>query len=105
MAVLDEYHVTDPVESILDSPASLNLSCTVWVGLCFRVGYFVGMVGVGWLLWGAKAAVGSVKSRVLLRLVYLVPMVAGCDCSWLFWLTSTTQAASCSAGVRIPIAE
>ena len=46
-----------------------------------------------------------VKPRVLWRLVYLVPVVTGCDCSWLFWLTSGTQAASCSAGVRIPIAE
>ena len=47
----------------------------------------------------------SVKPRVLWKLVYLVPAVAGCDRSWLFWLTSGTQAASCSAGVRIPMAE
>ena len=29
------------------------------VGWCFRVGFFVGMVGVGWLLWGTKRPVGS----------------------------------------------
>ena len=40
----------------------------------------------------------DVKPRVLWRLVYLVPAVAGCDCFWLFWLTSGAQAASCSAG-------
>ena len=44
-----------------------------------------------------------VKPRVLWRLVYLVPVVAGCDCSWR-WV-SGAQAASCSAGVRIPMAE
>ena len=44
-----------------------------------------------------------VKPRVLWRLVYLVPVVAGCDCSWRWW--SGAQAASCSAGVRIPTAE
>lgn len=52
MAVLGEYHVTDPEESILDSPAFLNLSCTVWVSLCFRVGHFVGMVGGGMVVVG-----------------------------------------------------
>ena len=45
----------------------------------------------------------AVKLRVLWRLVYLVPVVAGCDCSWR-WV-SGAQAASCSAGVRIPMAE
>jgi len=45
----------------------------------------------------------AVKPRVLWRLVYLVPVVAGCDCSWR-WV-SGAQAASCSAGVRIPMAE
>ena len=44
-----------------------------------------------------------VKPRVLWRLVYLVPVVAGCDCSWR-WV-SGAQAASCSAGVCMPIAE
>ena len=39
------------------------------------------------------------------RLVHLVPVVAGCDCFWLFWLTSGTQEASCSEGARMPIAE
>ena len=47
--------------------------------------------------------VSPVKPRVLWRLVYLVPVVAGCDCSWR-WV-SGAQAASCSAGVRIPMAE
>ena len=45
----------------------------------------------------------AVKPRVVWRLVYLVPVVAGCDCSWR-WV-SGAQAASCSAGVRIPMAE
>ena len=45
----------------------------------------------------------GVKPRVLWRLVYLVPVVAGCDCSWRW--RSGVQAASCSAGVRIPMAE
>ena len=44
-----------------------------------------------------------VKPRVLWRLVYLVPVVAGCDCSWRW--RSGAQAASCSAGVRMPTAE
>ena len=47
----------------------------------------------------------GVKPRVLWRLVYLVRMVADCDCSWLFWLMLGTQAAAWSTGVRIPIAE
>ena len=38
----------------------------------------------------------SVKPWVLWRLVYLVPVVAGCDCSWRW--RSGAQAASCSAG-------
>ena len=41
------------------TPPLSGLSCTVWVSLCFRVGFFVGVAGVGWLLWGTKAAVGS----------------------------------------------
>ena len=36
-----------------------DLSCTGWGGLCFRVGFFVGIVGVGWSFRGTKAAVGS----------------------------------------------
>ena len=52
------------------------------------------------------AAVVLVKPWVLWRLVYLVPVVAGCDCFWLFWLTSGIQAALCSAGGgRMPMAE
>lgn len=49
----------------------------------------------------------AVKPRVLWRLVYLVPVVAGCGCSWRWWSwwVSGAQAASCSAGVRIPMAE
>ena len=35
------------------------LSCTGWGGLCFRVGFFVGILGVGWLFRGTKVAVGS----------------------------------------------
>ena len=45
----------------------------------------------------------TVKPRVLWRLVYLLPVVAGCDCSWRW--RSGAQVASCSAGVRIPMAE
>ena len=54
-----------------------------------------------------RGTVVSVKPRVLWRLVYLVPVVAGCDCSWRWWSwwVSGAQAASCSAGVRIPMAE
>ena len=37
----------------------LHLSCTGWGGLCFRVGFFVGILGVGWSFRGTKAAVGS----------------------------------------------
>ena len=39
--------------------ASYNLSCTGWGGLCFRVRFFVGILGVGWSFRGTKAAVGS----------------------------------------------
>ena len=51
----------------------------------------------------AAAAGPPVKPRVLWRLVYLVPVVAGCDCSWRW--RSGAQAASCSTGVRMPTAE
>ena len=44
-----------------------------------------------------------VKPRVLWGLVYLVAVVAGCDCAWRW--RSGAQAASCSAGARIPMAE
>jgi hypothetical protein len=53
----------------------------------------------------AKEDRNIVKPRVLWRLVYLVRVVAGCDCSRLFWLMSGTQAAAWSTGVRIPMAE
>ena len=36
-----------------------DLSCTVLGWLVFQGGVFVGMVGVGWLLWGTKGSVGS----------------------------------------------
>ena len=45
----------------------------------------------------------GVKPRVLWWLVYLVPVVAGCGCSW--WWVSGARAALCSAGVRMPMAE
>ena len=38
----------------------LDLSCTVWGGFVFWVGFFVGMVPVGWSSWGTKPAVGFV---------------------------------------------
>ena len=56
-----------------------------------------------WIQAATASGWASVKPRVLWRLVYLVPVVAGCDCSWR-WV-SGAQAASCSAGVRIPMAE
>ena len=46
----------------------------------------------------ADRVLESVSSRVLRRLVYLGSVVAGCDCSWLFWLTSATRARLCSVG-------
>ena len=64
---------------------------------CIRLNVLV-MTRAGMVL-GAEV----VKPRVLWRLVYLVPVVAGCDCSWRW--RSGAQAASCSAGVRIPMAE
>ena len=39
---------------------SSDLSCTVWGGFVFWVGFFVGMVPVGWSSWGTKPAVGFV---------------------------------------------
>ena len=39
--------------------AWLLLSCTVWGGFVFWVGFFVGMVPVVWSSWGTKPAVGS----------------------------------------------
>ena len=45
----------------------------------------------------------GVKPWVLWRLVYLVPVVAGCGCSWRW--RSGAQAALCSAGVRMPMVE
>ena len=36
-----------------------HLSCTGWGGLCFRVGFFVGILGVGWSFRGTKGPVGS----------------------------------------------
>ena len=53
----------------------------------------------------AKEDRNIVKPRVLWRLVYLVRVVSCCDCSWLFWLMSGTQAAAWSTGVCIPMAE
>lgn len=45
----------------------------------------------------------AVKPRVLWRRVYLDVVVAVCGCSWR-WV-SGAQAASCSAGVRMPMAQ
>ena len=68
---------------------------------CIRLNVLV-MTRAGMVL-GAEV----VKPRVLWRLVYLVPVVAGCDCSWRWWSwwVSGVQAASCSAGVRMQTAE
>ena len=61
MPVLACDDVKAPVKPVLDCPvpAYPDLSCTVWVGLCFWMGFFVGIAGVGWSLWGTKPAVGS----------------------------------------------
>ena len=48
----------EPASSPSPRPRS-DLSCTGWGGLCFRVGFFVGILGVGWSFRGTKAAVGS----------------------------------------------
>ena len=61
------------------------------------------LYGAGKTALSRRITQSVVKSRVLWRLVYLVPVVAGCDCSWRW--RSGAQVASCSAGVRIPIAE
>lgn len=53
---------------------------------------------------GVTQPQATAKPGVLWSLVYLVPVIAGCDRSMLFWLTST-QAASCSSGLHMPIAE
>ena len=61
------------------------------------------LYGAGKTALSRRITQSVVKSRGLWRLVYLVPVVAGCDCSWRW--RSGAQVASCSAGVRIPIAE
>ena len=61
------------------------------------------LYGVSRKLLSRRITQSVVKPRVLWWLVYLVPVVAGCDCSWRW--RSGAQAASCSAGVRIPMAE
>ena len=87
---------------------------TIWEHTTDLTGADLRSVGLGrispfhlkstiWRLLQDLAPADLVKPRVLWRLVYLVPVVAGCDCSWR-WV-SGAQAASCSAGVRIPIAE
>ena len=53
--------------------------------------------------WPSSCGHLSSSPGVLRRMAYLVPVVAGCDCSWRW--RSGAQAASCSAGVRIPMAE
>ena len=73
-------------------------------------GFSLGMgqrLGMAAALLGDPQTLLFVKPRVLWRLIYLVPVVVGCDCSWRWWSwwVSGAQAASCSAGVRIPIAE
>ena len=87
---------------------------TIWEHTTDLTGADLRSVGLGrispfhlkstiWRLLQDPAPADIVKPRVLWRLVYLVPVVAGCDCSWR-WV-SGAQAASCSAGVRIPMAE
>ena len=71
------------------------------IGSCVGVDHPGGAPGPGPPGPRHSCEVMVVKPRVLWRLVYLVPVVAGCDCSW----RSGAQATSCSAGVRIPMAE
>ena len=49
----------DLVRALVLEDVARPLSCTGWGGLCFRVGFFVGILGVGWSFRGTKAAVGS----------------------------------------------
>ena len=56
---INEYKKVIPDISSEEWRRDFDLSCTGWGGLCFRVGFFVGMVGVGWSFWGTKVAVGS----------------------------------------------
>ena len=54
------------------------------------------------------ADVDGAKPRVLWRLVYLAPVVAGWGWPMVCWptlLVSGTRAASCLVGVRVPVAE
>ncbi|EHM89252.1 hypothetical protein HMPREF0975_02952 [Actinomyces sp. oral taxon 849 str. F0330] len=51
--IADLERKTGPVDQQSD------LSCTGWGGLCFRVGFFVGILGVGWSFRGTKGPVGS----------------------------------------------
>ena len=53
--------------------------------------------------WPSSCGHLSSSPGVLRRMAYLVPVVAGCDCSWRW--RSGAQAASCSAGGRMPTAE
>ena len=66
-----------------DYPQELALSrggdCLRLLGLGQLV---VGCPREGHARLGEEPARGLVKPRVLWRLVYLVPVVAGCDCSW-----------------------
>ena len=74
---------------------------------CMSVSRVAAVLGVSWhtannaILASAQATLSQAPGFV--ETGYLVPVVAGCDCSWR-WV-SGAQAASCSAGVRIPIAE
>ena len=43
-----------------DRVGASGLSCTVWGGFVFWVGFFVGMVPVVWSSWGTEPAVGFV---------------------------------------------
>ena len=61
---------------------------------------------VGAHIWWPSSRGHLPSSRgVLQTMVYPVPAIAGCDCSWLFWLTSEIQVASCSTGLHMSIAE
>ena len=52
-------HNIPPIQDIPFILLPPLLSCTGWGGLCFRVGFFVGILGVGWSFRGTKAEVGS----------------------------------------------
>ena len=59
LTAVGQYLTAERAVSECRMPIGFDLSCTGWGGLCFRVGFFVGILGVRWSFRGTKAAVGS----------------------------------------------